>query len=1280
MKNLFSRFVSILTLSALLSFVLSSCSDINNGESASVSFSISPELAKAVLGAGRSARAGDDITGESSDTSIDPTAQKDVTEIGSYRIEVSISGAINETQTKTFSASEWSAIAAGKGGNSTFTFNEIPVGSEILASVTIYLDTGGHLVWPCMTGSTTKIINAGENLVPVNVHKLAKVNIYNNIDTVEEISNISQLDVYALSEDSTTASRIFELLGSGTSSSEVDSEIYEKLAVESRIHSYSKPSSQYLTGGYELKDGQKAYMFTLLYTDGGDVYVGYPAATSDLTPDTIYTLTTINIDEINYIYLYLKKLDLDYTYIFPSKYADKTVSAWYVGENIDENADYNGTVPVTKTEYSAVFLFSDKTFVITSHSKKVDSSGTIWKEKIHYVMRGNYELEDSGTFENGTLILTPSAMYEANDNSSTQGWIELTEAQSAAAKMTCSVSSGSFMPPSDQMENPYSFYKKAEDAYLRVYRGEIDDSLAQSSGGEPEQSVDYSALCFFPTSYENKTVVAWYASEDVQTEKTKFFALYLFEDGEFVATKRTITNSGEAREIEMSGEYSLQTPNNYQNNTGSAQAKVGDETKVFTITISGGVFSVEGVDTTWAKQSGDVPTAQSESSGSTATTETGSNFYIDDSKIEITAEPQGTLYLNSGTINLNAYLSSLGPEEGRIDTTYWSVKLYYAGSEVDSDFYEFWDDGYVQIGGNKQLVVGGMYQLYVTAKNVLTNSTVIASATFNLEVVGKNYFEYDISTVTADELETDLAMGMKNLNSDALVVVKGDPAKTDGLDYASGYFTAISTALKNNTLFKVDLDMSETGDNLSTMSETDALSGCSCLNSVILSRNLLNIGANSFKDLSGLVSFSIQDYGYNRTISDGAFYNCSALAKFDLLFAEDASSNYSTTANGQVLLTTGESEQISGLSYQRQKIIAVAATLENFDLSDEELFPGAQSSLNGTYINEIGDYAFCNHKNLKSIANIDTVKKIGAHAFEGCTGIENFALTYLPNNLGASAFASCNFDSVEVNSLPSTIGDYPFDGATVTNLTVNVDVTSDNYATFEKLISVLPTGEESRRGMSGLNTVTFNKKAYFPEVTTGEDYRKTGSLFYNSNYLNTLVFNDSTTIGAYHFSYFGYIKTITFNDSSASSVIETSAFEGVSSITSLDLTGVKMVGRNAFKINSYDILYSGGTFSFTIPDSLVAICYGAFYKLPTGSYISFSTKNTSGWYKISGTDAEATVKGWVNGTSTKPTSSTIGEEVGSEIASDTMKTFISPTSSPSSSDSDYNCWIYRIVE
>gem|GEM_PF-3395774 len=588
MKKLFSRVISIFAVFALISCGLISCSDIENNESGSVSFSISPDLAKAVLDTGRSLRA-----------ETDPTVVPSANESPSpYRIEVSLSGGRAETKRHSYTESEWQAIAEksesvkGKENVTSFTFDNIPVGTQIAISATIFYARDEQLVYPCMAGkSATVEIQQGDNPVSFNVHRLAMFNLYNNTESGETISDISKLDVYALPKGSEVANKILALVAKDDSKN--DPEIYEILSAYSKIYSYSKPDSPYLTGGYELKNGAEVYMLSLLYTSDG-VYLGHPDVSSSSETLSDDALTVIKIDEVNNIHLKLMKMDLDYTYIFPAKYEDKEVSAWYVGENYDGQADYHGT-PCIKTEASAVFLFSDKTFVITSHSKKISNeTEDILSERIEYVMRGNYELSGDN-FANGTFTLTPTAKYVEG-----RGWVALSEATQEQQKLVCEVTNGKFTPSS--MEEPYEFVLRSSDDYLRVYRGSIDDTESGKTLDDIDES-DFTNLAFFPSDYADKTVSAWYASEEVSTDKTKIYALYLFGDNTFVATKREIQDSGETREIDQQGQYTFGGNADFENGGGTALV----ESKEYSFSIVDGVFSIEGVDTTYELQNGALP-------------------------------------------------------------------------------------------------------------------------------------------------------------------------------------------------------------------------------------------------------------------------------------------------------------------------------------------------------------------------------------------------------------------------------------------------------------------------------------------------------------------------------------------------------------------------------------------------------------------------------------------------------------------------------------------------
>ena len=241
---------------------------------------------------------------------------------------------------------------------------------------------------------------------------------------------------------------------------------------------------------------------------------------------------------------------------------------------------------------------------------------------------------------------------------------------------------------------------------------------------------------------------------------------------------------------------------------------------------------------------------------------------------------------------------------------------------------------------------------------------------------------------------------MKTLESPAYIRILGCPEANEtpetGEPYAKGYFAAISNALKENAAYKVDLDLRDAwatgGSTIREMSEEDGFSNCSCLRSVALSPYVLKITEKSFNNLENLESILIEDNGYmysvtpqriSRIIEGGAFYCCPSIKEFTIDASEGTSTVYSTTANGQVLLKDISIIE-NGSSRFRKAILAAAASLEELDLSDTDLFPDATDTNGSECIVEIMPYAF-NTSKIKTITNFGEIKTLGANAFENCS-------------------------------------------------------------------------------------------------------------------------------------------------------------------------------------------------------------------------------------------------------------------------------------------------------
>lgn len=80
---------------------------------------------------------------------------------------------------------------------------------------------------------------------------------------------------------------------------------------------------------------------------------------------------------------------------------------------------------------------------------------------------------------------------------------------------------------------------------------------------------------------------------------------------------------------------------------------------------------------------------------------------------------------------------------------------------------------------------------------------------------------------------------------------------------------------------------------------------------------------------------------------------------------------------------------------------------------------GIESLVLPSTVEEIGEYAFANCKNLKEVKLGMDMKKVGSHAFYNCTALEMLTLNNELQFLGASAFENC--ESLVSVRFPSTI-------------------------------------------------------------------------------------------------------------------------------------------------------------------------------------------------------------------------------------------------------------------
>ena len=108
----------------------------------------------------------------------------------------------------------------------------------------------------------------------------------------------------------------------------------------------------------------------------------------------------------------------------------------------------------------------------------------------------------------------------------------------------------------------------------------------------------------------------------------------------------------------------------------------------------------------------------------------------------------------------------------------------------------------------------------------------------------------------------------------------------------------------------------------------------------------------------------------------------------------------------------------------------------------------------------LGNYAFANCSNIKTIVLKDSISSIGNHAFENCLGLTLFALSENVTTVGDYAFANCaNLAGITLGNHLTTIGDYAF--ANCANL---AGITLGNHLT--------TIGDYAFKGCTSLRTFT----------------------------------------------------------------------------------------------------------------------------------------------------------------------------------------------------------------
>ena len=199
---------------------------------------------------------------------------------------------------------------------------------------------------------------------------------------------------------------------------------------------------------------------------------------------------------------------------FPTGYNRGDVAAWYAATEMQKNNQVNTL---------AVYIFNDNQVLVTLHRKKVNDADSRTIEGT-----GSCQITN-GDYTNGTVVVTIPAL---------------------SLEMTLTIQNGTFTAMGATFTKQNTAVPEAQS---------VTDN-GQGGGGQGGNG-DLKADPYFPAAYANKTLAAWYTLTDVNVDRAKVEAVFLFTDNTLVKTESKVYSEADGRDpskqIDAVGTYEL---------------------------------------------------------------------------------------------------------------------------------------------------------------------------------------------------------------------------------------------------------------------------------------------------------------------------------------------------------------------------------------------------------------------------------------------------------------------------------------------------------------------------------------------------------------------------------------------------------------------------------------------------------------------------------------------------------------------------------------------------